>query len=804
MKNISFHHKRRYSVLSFILILLLGALLYTSIDLFQFRGAVDFAIGGDTTPAGYIVPGITFMQELPVDFTGIVDEVQLLVATYCRPDYHLNDATILVKMTNLRNGVSTSEIVPIAGFIDNSYYSISFSNGLNVRKNDVISLEVEEVDTVSENAPTIWLYSEMTINNNRLPPVLANGEALPGAFAMTMSYSRFDYFLFSLAIVLLFACIIALMMRRRNVQNIRFKKFRVFAKGILVLAVIPAITFLLLQYMVLQERHHNKWNVIFPLVAYMSVYLIAYLLSGRFSWSYFITNALFLAAYIANACKVGVRGDVFLPSDLFAFSEAMDYARLDMIRFFLNSGLIVFLLFFVFIMVMSVRFFAIRLRGRRVLRLGSVGLIVVLFLSMLQGIIFKPDKMQLEYGISNERFDQLGSVRLNGLIQVLLMNSDSLFVHKPKDYSQKAVNDIFQQYSDTSQTDSNDGVFTSRPMPDNVIVIMNESFYDLSQIQPELEKYDVMSNVDRLSQECISGQVIVPVLGGLTCNSEFEFLTGFSMVFLPTGALPYQQYIHRSTPSIVSVMSDLGYETIATHPNGGEFWNRNIIYDHFGFDEFYAIEAYNSVFSDEVKIRGKYSDHSMYEFILDEIDQEKQPTFLFAITMQNHSPHLVPGKESEDDVTGDDELDVSTKIVLNLIQESDKGIQFLLDELEKRDETTVVIFFGDHAPPMGAGFFGQLPETNYLDKYATPYFIYATSNYDLDYSGPTYDRMSLNYLGYYFLDVLGVNSGVYQTVLREAYSEDPVLSLYREDLVKDTTILRNYEILQYYYIFGKS
>ena len=43
-----------------------------------------------------------------------------------------------------------------------------------------------------------------------------------------------------------------------------------------------------------------------------------------------------------------------------------------------------------------------------------------------------------------------------------------------------------------------------------------------------------------------SGYVEVPVFGGLTVKSEFEFLTGLSIENLPLGYNPYVQYLYEN------------------------------------------------------------------------------------------------------------------------------------------------------------------------------------------------------------------------------------------------------------------
>lgn len=796
-------HKRKV-VLSFCCILFMFILLIVSIDLFRDAESVDFGLHGTSAPAGYILPERSLRQELTVQFSGRIDEVKLLVATYGRPDYHLNDATVRVELTNLNTGRIVSEDLAISDFVDNSFYSIIIRKAFQVRAGDKIAVELIAVDTNESNAPTIWLFSELIMDNELVQPASAGSQRLSGGFGMALSYSLFDSSRMVLAALLLCAVAIVIFLSHRKPHPIRFNKFRALLSRVLVMVVFPVVTFLLFQNMVLQENHTNKWNIIFPLVAYLSLYVIAYLVFGRFGWAYLFTNAQFLAVYIANAGKRGVRGDVFLPSDLFAVSEASKYTQADMIHFVINSGLVIFLLLSVLIWQLTSRFLTARLRRYWGTRIISATLVFALFSTMMVQIVYKDDVLRDEYGVTNVCWDQNDNVEQNGLFQVFLMNSDVLFINIPKGYSQKAVTEVIENVSNRTHVDPNQGIVTSHSMPDNIIVIMNESFYDLSQVEPQLEKYDAMPYVQDLMQKNISGQTIVPVIAGGTCNSEFEFLTGFSSVFLPSGSLPYQQYIHQSIPTLSTVMKDMGYKTIATHPNSPSMWNRDRVYDLFGFDDFYSSGTYGALIGEAGMNRGVYTDRSVYDIVLNEIDQSDAPTFVFAVTIQNHFPYSLIGDEVEYNVTGEDELDPDVKGFMNLIRQSDEDFRYLIEALERRDETTVVLFFGDHAPPMGAGFYEQLPDDRFLDKYATPYLIYATSNYKLAYDGPSFERLSLNYLGYYFLDVLGVDTGIFHAVLRDAYKEDPIFSIYREDIATDTTDLKDYEMLQYYYLFGKS
>ena len=82
---------------------------------------------------------------------------------------------------------------------------------------------------------------------------------------------------------------------------------------------------------------------------------------------------------------------------------------------------------------------------------------------------------------------------------------------------------------------------------------MDEAFSDLKVLGPLETNEDYMPFMHRMQQgekNTVTGYVQTSVCGGNTADSEFEFLTGNTMAFLPNGSIPYQQYIKSRTPSL--------------------------------------------------------------------------------------------------------------------------------------------------------------------------------------------------------------------------------------------------------------
>jgi phosphoglycerol transferase MdoB-like AlkP superfamily enzyme len=115
-----------------------------------------------------------------------------------------------------------------------------------------------------------------------------------------------------------------------------------------------------------------------------------------------------------------------------------------------------------------------------------------------------------------------------------------LWISKPDTYSDERLEELEETYLAQE-------VATVQSLP-NIIVVMNESLCDLE----EFEKFAATETVEpnlyslRGKANTLYGYVQVPVFGGGTSSSEFEFLTGVNSRTFFSGA-PYQYMITRAT-----------------------------------------------------------------------------------------------------------------------------------------------------------------------------------------------------------------------------------------------------------------
>ena len=388
-------------------------------------------------------------------------------------------------------------------------------------------------------------------------------------------------------------------------------------------------------------------------------------------------------------------------------------------------------------------------------------------------------------------------------------------IKEPDGYSVKKVEEIQQEVLERRDEEQSASVDVAK-MP-NIIVVMNEAFSDLSVLGEFNTNEDYMPFFRSLMEDYTSGHLMVSVKGGNTANTEYEFLSGDTMAFLPTGSVVYQQYIKDEVPTLTSYLKNLGYSTTAIHPYRAAGWDRDTVYPKLGFEEFLDITD----FQDPYYIRSYVSDQSAFEKIIEvfENKQKDEKKFIFEVTMQNHSAYSKEDPDVETQIKLTDYTSVTTSVraaqnYLTLIRASDDAFKKLIEYFEKVEEPTVIIMFGDHLPSdYVSNVIARLTGYNQEDSleenqrsYEVPYVIWDNMGLEKDDS---MELTSVNYLAAYLMKRLDMPLTCYQEFLLNLKEELPVIcagtyinkeGLYHTYTEEDNvygTLLNDYNILQY-------
>ncbi len=401
----------------------------------------------------------------------------------------------------------------------------------------------------------------------------------------------------------------------------------------------------------------------------------------------------------------------------------------------------------------------------------------------------------------------------DGTVVAFCMQLQYLFVEKPEGYSKERAEEILQEglsqpYSDIESFQT---TLEAKNTP-NIIVIMNEAFSDLNILGEFSSSEDYIPFVRSLlegAENTQSGYLGVSVLGGNTANTEFEFLTGGTMAFLPQGSIPYQQYINGEMPSLASYLKELGYSTIALHPYGATGWHRHQVYPWLGFDSFLSLEDFTS----PKQIRKYVSDESDYEKIIQLFEEKEagKSLFLFNVTMQNHSSYTDAYTDFTPDVKVEGSDSFALSQYLSLLKVSDREIEKLIGYFQDQSERTLIVFFGDHQPTdsvvrdiwrLNDKSDQALSRKEQCLRYQVPFFIWA--NYDIEEIIGM--NTSPNYLGSLTLKAAGLPLSPLHEFLDGLRQDYPVLSSIEVQDARGTSYeikekeeeLLKYAIVQYY------
>lgn len=241
----------------------------------------------------------------------------------------------------------------------------------------------------------------------------------------------------------------------------------------------------------------------------------------------------------------------------------------------------------------------------------------------------------------------------------------------------------------------------------NVIVLMSESFWDITRVKELNFNEEIFPNYRNLQKTAVTGELLTNIFGGGTVNSEFEALTGFSTDFLPDEFMPYQRYIRPGFFSVNSFLESIGYESLGMHPFEKTNYNRSTAYEYFGFDETVWEEDFDE---DSDRMRGYISDHALTQKIIEEYEKHNasssEPWFNMSVSMQNHGGYwetsLDKGKEVDIDTSKF--LESSQGSIEDLatgLHYADLALGELIDYFEKEEEPTLIIMFGDHMSDAG-------------------------------------------------------------------------------------------------------
>ena len=299
---------------------------------------------------------------------------------------------------------------------------------------------------------------------------------------------------------------------------------------------------------------------------------------------------------------------------------------------------------------------------------------------------------------------------------------------------------------------------TEKDEQPNVIFVLGESFFDVTELPGVSYAEDPVADFHRICSEGVSGKFYTHTLGYGTENIELEIMTGINTRFFSWDDMIYgwEQEKLLTYPSLPQLFSDAGYYTAYLHTFNDGIYNRTALYTALGFQDMYFSGDFAAIDPEAAaapdywgymygKIAGEfYSDDYLADVTAELFDQKagEGPVFLWAVTMENHTPYTAD-KFSSYDFPFESDLGDEAVGVLNAVTQGvadcSEALGKLVDHLAAQDEPVIVVFFGDHRPgtPLESGAtvyseLGMCPEDvadweleDYAELYSTDYVIWS-------------------------------------------------------------------------------
>lgn len=554
----------------------------------------------------------------------------------------------------------------------------------------------------------------------------------------------------------------------------------------------------MVQYLLLNDELRAKikddklWlNIVCCMVLYTGVQAI----TNHIGVTCLISHTILMLLATVNYFVFMFRGNEFIFSDIRSAATGLSVA--GNYTFTIDDRV-------VYVILLSTLFFAFVNKCKISFAVKKIWMRAVCVSMVVLGCLYVASETA---DVVTETWEQKGSYR-NGYVLNFVLSVRDYFVQPPEGYSADVVAALEADYS-----------LLEGEMPEEkptVIVVMSESYADLSVVGDLQTNQEVTPYYDSLTENTIKGYALSSIFGAKTANSEWEFMSGNSMAFLPDGAVVYQQYISEEPTTLVSSMKNFGYTCVALHPYYNTGWSRNLVYPDMGFDEMYFLEH----FDENAMVRRYISDEEYYNKIIERFESKSgnEDLFIMSISMQNHGGYTEKYDTFPENIQVLNGKYEDANQYLSLLNKSDKALEDFIGYFENVEEPVEIVFFGDHLPSLKSKFFKSLNGKGLSglsldelqDLYTIPFMIW--TNYDTE--EVEVEMSSINYLATLALERAGLPLPAYNQFLMDLMEHIPAINsrgyyslsaggykYFNEAEGEEAEWINKYETLQYNNLF---
>ena len=567
--------------------------------------------------------------------------------------------------------------------------------------------------------------------------------------------------------------------KQKNTNLELDKKVLGIVMPIVVISILIAIMDLVYKLTNYQQMQITAGGVFCALIICYCLYLILFSITNKSVLSLSSVTILVIVVNVINQIKISYMREPVYFSDIEYLKnigeifKMVDNTFFTTIKQYIPAGIVLVLALTLVIYVLVKSNIDIKIESKK------VRVMLFVFPTLILTLLFVPYKttnriyLNLFFGVNDRQnyayitsnVDYYSKYGVIGGMYGQVLESR---IYEPDEYNEEELKNILANVQEKRKKDE-----LSIGTP-NIIVILSESFWDISVLDEIKFDKEVTPNFNSLKEQGLLFEMVSPSYGGTTANVEMEILTGFNLSYYTKGYIPYLQLYDETMskiPSIVKELNNNGYTTKITSCTSKEFYNREEVYTNLGVQERIYLNNVDSKY-----YKGQYlSDEYLTDKIIEDLENKENNKKLFSMTLtiQQHMPYTYEKYDKYDIEIVESSLNQKMEETVHAyaqgVYDADKELGRLYDYIQNFDEPTIIIFFGDHLPYLntanGNDVFSKLNYFNTEDELLNNYRKYNTqalviANYDIKDEGVKYispdllmpyllNRMDLNLSSYY-------------------------------------------------------
>lgn len=233
--------------------------------------------------------------------------------------------------------------------------------------------------------------------------------------------------------------------------------------------------------------------------------------------------------------------------------------------------------------------------------------------------------------------------------------------------------------------------------------------------------------------EQMNGETITPFLNELTENEDTIYFPNFyhqtglgktadsefvleNSLYPLAGSAAFFTHAGNTYNAMAEKLGQHEYTSIVQHANNKSFWNRDMMYESMGIDEFQDIQSYE--IGEGQAVNWGMKDIPFFEQSVQHMTELPQPFYSRLITLTNHHPFTL---DPQDKLI--EEFDSNSGTLNRYFQTTrylDEAVKSLFQELKDNGlyEDSIIVLYGDH---YGISENHNAAMAQYLGREITPY-----------------------------------------------------------------------------------